>query len=95
MCGIIGIVGNQPVADRLVESGNISYEKAVQEGIKEQQRLVSQTEIVTSATAVARRARTKQMVPRVEQVAASNPARPMARQAPMQFDRSCQAMKPA
>ncbi len=33
-------------ADRLIENGNLSYEKAVQEGIKEQQRLVSQTEIV-------------------------------------------------
>ena len=42
-------------ADRLVESGNISYEKAVQEGIKEQQRLVSQTEVVATATAEATR----------------------------------------
>jgi len=33
-------------ADRLIENGNLTYEKAVQEGIKEQQRLVSQTEIV-------------------------------------------------
>ena len=42
-------------ADRLIENGNISYEKAVQEGIKEQQRLVSQTEVVQSATAEATR----------------------------------------
>lgn len=42
-------------ADRLIESGNLSYEKAVQEGIKEQQRLVSQTEIVATATAEATR----------------------------------------
>ncbi len=33
----------------------MSYEKAVQEGIKEQQRLVSQTEIVQSANAEATR----------------------------------------
>ena len=38
-------------ADRLIENGNLSYEKAVQEGIKEQQRLVAQTEIVQTATA--------------------------------------------
>src|ERR1700733_502496 len=38
-------------ADRLVENGNISYEKGGQEGIKEQQRLGSQTEVVQSANA--------------------------------------------
>ena len=38
-------------ADRLIENGNLSYEKAVQEGIKEQQRLVSQTETVQAANA--------------------------------------------
>ena len=37
--------------DRLLESGNLSYEKAVQEGIKEQQRLVSQNEVVLAANA--------------------------------------------
>ena len=42
-------------ADRLIENGNLAYEKAVQEGIKEQQRLVSQTEIVQTATAEATR----------------------------------------
>ena len=41
--------------DRLIENGNISYEKAVQEGIKEQQRLVSQTEVVQTATSEAGR----------------------------------------
>ena len=39
----------------MIENGNISYEKAVQEGIKEQQRLVSQTEVVQSANAEATR----------------------------------------
>ena len=34
-----------------MESGNISYENAVQEGIKEQQRLVSATEVVQAANA--------------------------------------------
>ncbi|MEE9244527.1 MAG: cell division protein SepIVA, partial [Mycobacterium sp.] len=42
-------------ADRMIESGNLTYEKAVQEGIKEQQRLVSQNEIVVTATAEATR----------------------------------------
>ena len=35
----------------MIENGNISYEKAVQEGIKEQQRLVSQNEVVQAANA--------------------------------------------
>ncbi|XRQ09331.1 hypothetical protein ACN3XK_74975 [Actinomadura welshii] len=38
----------QSECDRLIENGNISYEKAIQEGIKEQQRLVSQNEVVVS-----------------------------------------------
>ncbi|CKT50486.1 cell division protein [Mycobacterium tuberculosis] len=41
----------QAECDRLIENGNISYEKAVQEGIKEQQRLVSQNEVVAAANA--------------------------------------------
>src|SRR6201988_513334 len=42
-------------ADRLIENGNLAYEKAVQEGIKEQQRLGSQTGDGQLATAEATR----------------------------------------